>query len=162
MKRRLACSAPSCWVRSQPTAAACDGACALRILQGLTNETVLDASLTRTFTLHFLVGRFDPLDQQPYTKIPLTELGSAAHSALSFDGALQGMVLLRNDDGLLPLKPGAGQKIAVIGPHGNSTGDLAGERALATTMLRMHAMRDVGSPTIDPPFAYDHARRQLF
>jgi len=101
----------------------------------LTNETVLDASLTRTLTLHFLVGRFDPLDHQPYTQIPLTELGSAAHSMLSFDGALQGMVLLRNDDNLLPLNPAAGQKIAVIGPHGNSTGDLAGEHEVESAAL---------------------------
>jgi len=94
------------------------------IASGMTTEAALDASLRRTFYLQFLTGRFDPLAGQPYSRIPLEELGSPAHAALSFDAALQGMVLLRNDAGVLPLP--TGKRIAVIGPHGNTTGDLAG------------------------------------
>ena len=60
------------------------------IASGLTSEAVLDASLARTFYLQFLTGRFDPLASQPYTQIPFSALGHPAHTALSFDGALQG------------------------------------------------------------------------
>jgi beta-D-xylosidase 4 len=66
------------------------------IAAGLTNESVLDASLKRTMYLHFMVGRFDPLELQPYTQIPFSELGSPAHAELSAEAAQQGMVLLRS------------------------------------------------------------------
>ena len=73
--------------------------------------------------LQFLAGRFDPLDNQPYTRIPFEAIDADEHRALAFDAALQGMVLLRNDDALLPLTPGV-QAIAVIGPLGNLSGAL--------------------------------------
>jgi hypothetical protein len=53
---------------------------------------MLEASLTRTLTLQFLAGRFDPLDRQPYTNLQFEEVDSAASQALAADGALQGMV----------------------------------------------------------------------
>jgi len=96
------------------------------IAAGLTNESMLDASLRRTLTLQFDFGRFDPLASQPYTQIGLDVIDSPAHQQLAFDAATQGMVLLRNDAGVLPLRTGAGVRIAVIGPHGNSTRDLLG------------------------------------
>ena len=96
---------------------------AAAIAANLTTEAALDASVSRVLGLSFLAGRFDPLEDQPYTRVPLSALGAPAHSALSFDAALQGMVLLRND-GVLPLA--AGGAIAVIGPFSNNQGDLAG------------------------------------
>ena len=96
---------------------------AAAIAANLTSEAALDASVSRVLGLSFLAGRFDPLANQPYTRIPLSALGAPAHSALSFDAALQGMVLLRND-GVLPLA--AGGAIAVIGPFGANQADLAG------------------------------------
>jgi hypothetical protein len=47
------------------------------------------------------LGRFDPLESQPYTNIPFSALGSPAHTALSFDGALQGKPVPRHS----PLPP---------------------------------------------------------
>jgi beta-glucosidase-like glycosyl hydrolase len=100
------------------------GSLADAIAAGMTTEATLDASLTRTFTLHFAAGRFDPVAQQPYAQIPMSVVDSPAHQALALDAALQGMVLLRNDGRLLPLP--AGKRIAVIGPLVNATEDLMG------------------------------------
>ena len=94
------------------------------ITEGYTTESVLDASLTRTYILQMLAGRFDPLDRQPFTQIPFEAIDSPEHQALALESALQGMVLLRNDDRILPLS--AGLNIALVGPHGKSQGDLLG------------------------------------
>ncbi|WP_229489677.1 beta-glucosidase family protein [Pseudoduganella namucuonensis] len=58
---------------------------------------------------------------------PVAEGGAidfAAHGLVTRTGAEEGMVLLKNEGGLLPLKPGAG-KIVVIGAHAD-VGVLAG------------------------------------
>jgi len=96
---------------------------------GLTTEATLDASLTRTYTLQFLAGRFDPLELQPYTTIPFEAIDSVEHKALAYESGVQGLVLLRNDAGLLPLPRAGGptpKRLALIGPHGNTTGELMG------------------------------------
>ena len=102
------------------------GGLAEAIALGLTTESTLDASLTRTYTLQFLAGRFDPLAQQPFASIPFEAIDSPAHRALAYESGVQGLVLLRNDGGLLPLAAGGGARLAVVGPHGNTTGDLMG------------------------------------
>ena len=93
---------------------------------GYTSEAVVDASLKRTYTLQFLAGRFDPLEAQPLTRIPFEAIDSEDHRALAFEAALQGMVLLRNDAGILPLPAVNEGRIAVIGPMGNVSESLLG------------------------------------
>ena len=102
-----------------------DGSLEDAITANYTNVSVVDASLARTYTLQFLAGRFDPLDNQPLTRIPFEAIDSPQHRALAYDAALQGMVLLRNDNGVLPLVAGV-QSIAVVGPMGNLTDSLMG------------------------------------
>jgi xylan 1,4-beta-xylosidase len=92
---------------------------------GLVNEQDLDASLTRTYTLQFLAGRFDPVEAQPYLDIPFEDIGGDVSRAVSLESGTQGMVLLRNDFNLLPINRDLAPSIAVIGPLGNSS-DLAG------------------------------------
>ena len=87
---------------------------------------MLDASMTRILTLQFLAGRFDPLANQTYTQLTFDEVDTPASRALTADGAQQGMVLLRNDENLLPLSPGL--RLACIGPHCNTTEDLMGKQ----------------------------------
>jgi beta-glucosidase len=94
------------------------------VAAGLTTMAKVEASLARTLTLQFLAGRFDPLQAQPYTTLPFEAVDAPASLALANEGAQQGMVLLRNDGGLLPLTPGA--RLACIGPHCNTTVDLMG------------------------------------
>ena len=61
-------------------------------------------------------------------QIPFDAIDSREHADLAYETGLQGMVLLRNDGGLLPLPvvAGSGRIIAVVGPFANNS-DLAGE-----------------------------------
>lgn len=53
---------------------------------------MLDASITRTLTLQFLAGRFDPLENQTYTELTFDEVDTEASRAATAEGAQQGMV----------------------------------------------------------------------
>ncbi|MGH8055109.1 MAG: beta-glucosidase BglX [Stenotrophomonas sp.] len=76
---------------------------------------VLDASVRRMLQLKEAIGLFD----DPYRSLdPAREADQshiAAHDALSRDAARRSIVLLKNDDAVLPLRK-RGQKIALIGP----------------------------------------------
>ncbi|MCU4157017.1 glycoside hydrolase family 3 C-terminal domain-containing protein [Carboxylicivirga sp. A043] len=73
------------------------------IEQGLVNEKELDAALTKQLKIRFQLGMFDPQEEVPYSKIPLSVVGSDEHKELSRDVARKSMVLLKNN-GVLPLK----------------------------------------------------------
>lgn len=91
----------------------------LAIATGLTTVEKVNQALTRSMKLRFRAGMFDPLEHQPYTKLGLESIGSAAHRHDNYLAALQSLVLLRNDNNsVLPLK--IGTRIALVGPHANS------------------------------------------
>jgi len=60
-------------------------------------------------------GQFDPLETIEWTKFGLESIGAPAHKQTNYEAALQGLVLLKNEENFLPLR--AGLKIAVVGPH---------------------------------------------
>ncbi len=95
------------------------------VKRGLISESEIDTSLKRLFTARFRLGLFDPPAANPYNRIPFTEVGSAPHQALALQAARQSMVLLKNEHGALPLKPGL-RTIAVIGPNAASLSALEG------------------------------------
>ena len=84
--------------------------------QMLVSESMLDESLTRSFTGRVLLGAFDPPEENPYSKIPISCLESPAHRELALDAARESIVLFKNDGNLLPLDRNKIKKIAVIGP----------------------------------------------
>jgi xylan 1,4-beta-xylosidase len=89
------------------------------VTQGLCSRDDVNAALYRTFKVRFQLGLFDPIETQPYWNIPITEVNTPAAEALNIQVAKSSMVLLKNDNNILPIT--AGKKIAVIGPHANST-----------------------------------------
>jgi beta-glucosidase len=80
---------------------------------GLVTEEKIDAAWTRAFSLLFKAGRFDPPESVEWSKYGANDIASEESKQISFEAALQGQVLLKND-GVLPLK--GGEKVAVIGP----------------------------------------------
>jgi beta-glucosidase len=95
------------------------------VKDGKIKESEIDVSLRRLFTARYKLGLFDPASMVPYAAIPFSEVGSPAHHALALETADKAMVLLKNDNHLLPLK--AGQKtIAVIGPNAAALSALEG------------------------------------
>ena len=82
----------------------------------LISESVLDRSLTRAFTGRILLGEFDPPEQNPYSKTPVSCLESPAHRQLAREAARESIVLFKNHNNTLPLDKNRVKKIAVIGP----------------------------------------------
>jgi beta-glucosidase len=83
--------------------------------QGLIKESEIDNALRRLFRARFKLGMFDPPSSFAYGQIPMTEVNSPEHRQLSLRAARESIVLLKNQDRILPLKPGI-TRIAVVGP----------------------------------------------
>jgi beta-glucosidase-like glycosyl hydrolase len=88
---------------------------------GLCSMADIDAALTRTLKQRFALGLFDDIENQVYWQYNVSEMGSAAAAADSYQASLQSLVLLQNR-GVLPLP--AGKQLALIGPHANATSDM--------------------------------------
>jgi len=87
------------------------GALQEALADGLVPPARLDDMLHRILRGMFAQGLFDDPSVPAAEKIDV-----AAHAMVSQRGAEEGMVLLKNDGGLLPLAPGLGS-VAVIGGH---------------------------------------------
>lgn len=96
------------------------------VKDGVITEKQLDVSLKRLFTIRFRLGLFDPLDKVPYSKIPISELECPEHQELAKRMAQESIVLLKNEDGLLPLNKDRLKKIVVMGPNADNKDALLG------------------------------------
>jgi len=76
----------------------------------------IDIAVKRLFTARFKLGMFDPESSVKYANIPLSVLDSREHKELALEAARKSIVLLKNDDHLLPLKKDI-KTLAVIGPN---------------------------------------------
>jgi beta-glucosidase len=85
------------------------------VKQRLVKEQEIDVSLKRLFTARFRLGMFDPPEMVPYARIPIEVNDSVEHRRLALEAARESIVLLKNQDGLLPLRKTL-KRIAVIGP----------------------------------------------
>jgi beta-glucosidase len=102
----------------------CDLACgcntyeniAEAIGRGLIAESDLDRSLGHTLATRLRLGMFDPPERVPYAAIPESVIDCPEHRALARRAAAQSIVLLKNRDGILPLRPEAARRILVTGP----------------------------------------------
>lgn len=96
--------------------AACYGPRTIEGLRrGLITEAEIDTAVARILRLKFDLGLFD----NPYTDPAAAAriVGSAEHRATAREVARQGIALLKNADGLLPLDRSKLRRIAVIGPN---------------------------------------------
>lgn len=81
------------------------------LAKGLLDPEDIDRAVRRLLHLRFALGEFDP-ELDPYADTDAFD--TPAHRELALEAAEQAAVLLKND-GLLPLAPSAGRKIAVVG-----------------------------------------------
>jgi beta-glucosidase-like glycosyl hydrolase len=91
---------------------------------GFLKESALDDALRHVLSLRFELGLFDPIDDQPYWKLPESTVRSAAHVDRAVDATKQSLVLLKNENNALPFA--AGKKVAVVGPHANNRASILG------------------------------------
>ena len=85
--------------------------------KGYITEADIDKNLTRLFRARIKLGEFDPPEMVPFTKIPRSKLDCEEHSELALKAARESIVLLKNENGTLPLDINKVKKIAVIGPN---------------------------------------------
>jgi beta-glucosidase len=85
----------------------------------LLTEKEIDQSLRRVLTIRFRLGEFDPPEMVPYSKLGPDVIDSPAHRELALRTARESIVLLANEDHLLPLDRNAIHTLAVIGPFAN-------------------------------------------
>ena len=93
--------------------------------QGLITEQEIDVSVKRLFTARFKLGMFDPPQQVPFSRIPASVVHCKKHVALARRAARESIVLLKNENNLLPLKKDL-RSIAVVGPNALATDVLWG------------------------------------
>ncbi len=70
---------------------------------GLLKESEINVSLHRLLLARFKLGMFDPPAMVKYSKIPLSENDSKAHRDLALETARKSIVLLKNQNNVLPL-----------------------------------------------------------
>ena len=100
-----------------------------QIVEGVTNGelpiAVLDQALVRLFTARMQLGMFDPYETLPFAGITARDFDTPEHRAYSLEMARASMVLLKNENNILPLD-GAPGSIAVVGPNADSFDTLVG------------------------------------
>lgn len=84
--------------------------------RNLITESDINRALTNIFKIRFRLGQFDPDELNPYSNIPKEKLCSKEHNDLALTAAEEAIVLLKNENNILPLNKDKINKIAVLGP----------------------------------------------
>ena len=71
---------------------------------GLLTEKQIRDNVWPLMYTRMRLGEFDPEEMNPYNAIDMSYVQSAAHRELALQAAMKTFVLLKNDQGLLPLK----------------------------------------------------------
>lgn len=95
------------------------------IARGETTETLVDRALERTLSTRFKLGMFDPEEAVPYSCISTAVVACDEHRQLAYRTATEAVVLLKNKNNILPIKPTT-KKIFVTGPTAASLEVLLG------------------------------------
>ncbi|PON49836.1 Glycoside hydrolase, partial [Parasponia andersonii] len=94
---------------------------------GLVDEAAIDKAISNNFATLLRLGFFDgdPSKQQ-YGNLGPKDVCTEANQELAREAARQGIVLLKNSAGSLPLSSSAVKTMAVIGPNANVTKTMIG------------------------------------
>ncbi|XP_039019433.1 beta-xylosidase/alpha-L-arabinofuranosidase 1-like [Hibiscus syriacus] len=100
---------------------------AAAVKAGLLKESAIDNAVANNFATLMRLGFFDgDPRKQPYGKLGPKDVCTPEHQELAREAARQGIVLLKNRAGSLPLSPTAIKTLAVIGPNANVTKTMIG------------------------------------
>ncbi len=82
---------------------------------GKVTESEINMAAFRVLRARFKLGMFDDPSLNPYTKISPTVIGNKEHQQLALKTARQSIVLLKNNNNILPLNRSKIKSIAVLG-----------------------------------------------
>ena len=94
--------------------------------EGKVSESRIDEALVNLFTTRMKLGVFDKLEDNPFNKIPYSVVDSVPMRELNRKAAEKCVVLLKNENHLLPLDKNKLKTVGVIGPNANSRAALVG------------------------------------
>lgn len=129
---------------------------------GLVSEADIDRAVSRVLRLKFRLGLFD----RPY--VPelraISVVGSPEFRAINLQVARESVVLLKNEDRLLPLAPGL-RKLAVIGPNAdrlyNQLGDYTSVQREGTSTTVLQGIRQCAPDGVEVVHALGCGIRDL-
>jgi len=105
---------------------------------GLLATADIDGALARLLRARFRLGMFDPPSMVKYAQIAYSVNDSAEHRQLALETARKSIVLLKNENGALPLSKSL-KTVAVIGPNADDPevllGNYNGEPSAPVTPL---------------------------
>jgi len=96
--------------------------------QFMVNDAEIDSAAYHILRGRMLLGLFDDPTQNPYNSIDPSVIGCKQHQDLALEAARQSLVLLKNENHMLPINPKKIKSVAVVGINaGNSEfGDYSG------------------------------------
>ena len=95
------------------------------VREGLISEDEINIAVKRLFTARFKLGMFDPEEMVSYAQIPYEVNDCEEHRKLALEMARKTIVLLKNENNLLPLSKDL-KAITVIGPNADNLEVLLG------------------------------------
>ena len=93
--------------------------------KNLVGEEEINVAFKRLLTARFKLGMFDPPEMVPFNKIDLKVVDSKEHREIALHTARESIVLLKNENNLLPLNKKI-RSVAVIGPNADDDEVLLG------------------------------------
>ena len=92
------------------------------VKQGLLDEASINNAISNNFATLMRLGFFDGNPSKlPYGNLGPKDVCTSENQELAREAARQGIVLLKNSKGSLPLSAKAIKSLAVIGPNANAT-----------------------------------------
>lgn len=132
------------------------------LASGLITEEDVTRALNRSMTQLISLGMAEA--SPPWGHLNESDIDSPPNRQTALDAARQGMVLLKNEGGLLPLRsagPSSRLKVAVLGPHFNSSTHLLanyyGENHLVLNSTPLLGLRRRSEVEVRTPVLYRFA-----
>jgi len=115
--------------------------------EGRVPMALIDRAVRRVLELKFRLGLFE----HPYVDLARAKqvMHSSEHQQLALDAAREGIVLLKNEGNLLPLKKNL-NSIAVIGPNADSASNLFGDYSPKVVLQHVDTILDGIKAKISP------------
>ena len=79
----------------------------------------INQAVRRSFATRIRLGMFNKKEDDPFANPDESLLGGSDHADLSRQAGREAIVLLKNEEQILPISPKENEKIAVIGPLAN-------------------------------------------